>query len=237
MAKARDPLPFLPLYVDDWLNSESVSLMSFEAQGVYIRLLCYQWRNGSIPSDLSKVARLAGIPIADLGRVWDEVGPMFWEVDNTLANPRLANERTRQMERYEAKSQGGKQGNAKRWGNTSDTESDTDTHSDQYANPKEKEKEKESIPNGIPASAKHPSLEECQAYAKERFNLNAEFGRRFWETYENTGWIRGDGKPVSNWKNTMGSWYDKRTEPELAKYRLQSQGKSVSFQEAREAAR
>ena len=64
-----------------------------------------------------------------------------------------------------------------------------------------------------------PTLEECRAYALERFNLNGTFAEMFHEHYENTGWTDKDGKAYQNWKNLMRVWVDKRSEVELAKYK------------------
>lgn len=52
--------PAFQFYPADWLADENVSLMTMEEEGAYIRSLCYCWREGSIPSDPDKLARLLG---------------------------------------------------------------------------------------------------------------------------------------------------------------------------------
>ena len=46
-----------------------------------------------------------------------------------------------------------------------------------------------------------PTLEEVQAYCKER-NNNVD-AKRFWDYYEAAGWKDQSGKPVKNWKQKM----------------------------------
>jgi hypothetical protein len=51
-------LPWFPLYVDAFDTDERVVPMDYEAEGVYLALLRFQWRHGTIPSDWAQVARL-----------------------------------------------------------------------------------------------------------------------------------------------------------------------------------
>jgi uncharacterized protein YdaU (DUF1376 family) len=51
---------WFPFYAADWLADEDVELMTLEQQGAYVRLLCYQWREGSIPADPNKIRNLLG---------------------------------------------------------------------------------------------------------------------------------------------------------------------------------
>ena len=41
--------PAFQFYPKDWLGSRRVSLLPIEAEGAYIRALCYCWDYGSIP--------------------------------------------------------------------------------------------------------------------------------------------------------------------------------------------
>ena len=52
--------PAFQFYPGDYLSSQRVSLMTLEEEGAYIRLLCYCWKNGHIPSDPEQLARLIG---------------------------------------------------------------------------------------------------------------------------------------------------------------------------------
>jgi uncharacterized protein YdaU (DUF1376 family) len=53
--------PWFKFWVDDFLNDEAVLLMTNEQVGVYVRLLCRDWREGSLPSRWEFIARLVGI--------------------------------------------------------------------------------------------------------------------------------------------------------------------------------
>lgn len=53
-------LPWFPLYVNDFLGSESIAVMTTEEIGAYILLLCYAWndKDCSIPNDPALLARM-----------------------------------------------------------------------------------------------------------------------------------------------------------------------------------
>ena len=52
--------PAFQFYPGDYLSSQRVSLMTLEEEGAYIRLLCYCWKHGHIPSDPIQLAHLIG---------------------------------------------------------------------------------------------------------------------------------------------------------------------------------
>lgn len=84
--------PWFPFFVDDFWQDESVQAMTLEEVGLYLRLLCFQWREGSIPGDLDRLAKIVGVESPALARLWENVGPCFDIVDGgleRLANPRL----------------------------------------------------------------------------------------------------------------------------------------------------
>ncbi len=51
---------WFPFYPADWLLSPTVRGMSLEARGLYLELLCWQWRDGSIPQDVSAICAVTG---------------------------------------------------------------------------------------------------------------------------------------------------------------------------------
>ena len=53
-------VPAFQFYPGDYLSSQRVSLMTLEEEGAYIRLLCYCWKHGHIPSDPVQLAHLIG---------------------------------------------------------------------------------------------------------------------------------------------------------------------------------
>jgi len=80
--------PYFPFYWRDYLSSRRVSLMSLAAQGLYVRLLCLSWPDGSLPASLADISTLAGNPV-EFKALWVEVGPMFKEHNGRLINERL----------------------------------------------------------------------------------------------------------------------------------------------------
>jgi hypothetical protein len=83
--------PALPFYGKDYYDDERVWLASLAAQGLYIALLWHQWQEGSIPSDVRKVAALVGKPEREVRDLWEgEVSQFFVQMtDNRLANTHL----------------------------------------------------------------------------------------------------------------------------------------------------
>lgn len=50
--------PAFQFYAADYLADETISLMSLEEEGCFVRLLANCWRQGSIPADMKKLERL-----------------------------------------------------------------------------------------------------------------------------------------------------------------------------------
>lgn len=108
--------PAFQFYAADYLADEKVQVMSLEEEGIYIRLLAYCWREGSIPADPVLIARLVGKSAN--GNAIEVVKKCF---DVSAKNPsrlihhRLEKERRKQAENRKNKSEGGKRGANSRW--------------------------------------------------------------------------------------------------------------------------
>lgn len=50
------PLKWFPFFVDAWDTDEKIDLLTLEEQGALLRLLCWQWREGSISARPADVA-------------------------------------------------------------------------------------------------------------------------------------------------------------------------------------
>ena len=113
MSKKRSPA--FQFYAADYLADENVQLMSMEEEGCYVRLLAYCWREGSVPAEPEKLARLCkGVTPSEA------VMGCFVECEgypSRLANPRLEEERLSKLEFAEKCKQWGKLGAHKRKGN------------------------------------------------------------------------------------------------------------------------
>lgn len=108
MAKG-DP-PAFQFYADEFL-ADTLDFTPAEVGG-YIRLLCFQWRRGSVPADQEKLVRITGIR-GDFSAVLAKFEACG---DGSLINARMEKER-QQLEAYREKSsKNGAKGAAKRWG-------------------------------------------------------------------------------------------------------------------------
>lgn len=81
---------FFPFFARDWLNSESVALLSAEAEGTYVRLLSYAWINDGLLGDADKLRGLTKIARAEWPAVWAELEGFFpLGADGRRRNPKL----------------------------------------------------------------------------------------------------------------------------------------------------
>ncbi len=111
-------LPWFPFWVDDFLADENVLVMSNEEVGIYVKLLCHQWKEGSIPAMLLPMAKLCGTNGDEMAGHWQQVSKCFREVvDNPdrLVNPRLELEREQQRTLRKARSDAGLLGAEAKW--------------------------------------------------------------------------------------------------------------------------
>jgi uncharacterized protein YdaU (DUF1376 family) len=111
MAKA----PAFQFYAAEYLADEHVQLMTLEEEGIYIRLLAYCWREGSVPSDIALLSRLCkNAPVEALKIVLPrfEAHP---ENPDRLIHRRLEKERKSLSDFHDKKSKAGKDGAKTRW--------------------------------------------------------------------------------------------------------------------------
>lgn len=112
--------PAFQFYPSDFLSDENVAVMSNQEVGCYMKLMCYCWREGSIPSDISKLARLCGEDSSAMAKLWLSIELCFTEdPENTgrLIHPRLEEEREKQESHRQERSDSGLKGAKSRWGN------------------------------------------------------------------------------------------------------------------------
>lgn len=95
--------PAFQFYADDFIGGTCD--LSAKDVGAYIRLICFQWTKGKIPSDRNKLARIAGVNVTPdvLAKFPDGI------------NQRLESERVKQEEYRTEKAKAGKAGAEKRW--------------------------------------------------------------------------------------------------------------------------
>ena len=99
--------PAFQFYARDWLVG--TARLTLEEEGAYIRLLAHQWIDGHIPTDERERARLLGVDLRKLRRIFVKLGKHFPAGSNGgLKNVRLEDERRKQAEYRELQSKKGK---------------------------------------------------------------------------------------------------------------------------------
>jgi uncharacterized protein YdaU (DUF1376 family) len=93
---ARTKPPSFDFFPDDFIAG--TYHLPADAVGIYVRLLCYQWNNGSIPSDENELARVAGVD-ADAMRTHMRTVMLKFMPDGCggFKNARLERERDRKL--------------------------------------------------------------------------------------------------------------------------------------------
>lgn len=123
------PLPYMQFYGKDWLTSSTVNDMSLEAQGAYVRLLCYQWEDGILPLDTDKWARRCGLEPNE--KRWvsirEEIMCGFVKIDIGFVNQRMQKDREKAFAHAKKQSENGLKGGRPRvkTGSKTDTKSQT----------------------------------------------------------------------------------------------------------------
>lgn len=110
--------PAFQFYAAEFLADENVVLMSNQEVGCYIKLMAYCWREGSIPADVAKIARLCGEDSSAMAQLWLSIKQCFVLANGShdrLTHPRLEKEREKQSEFKKERAEAGKKGAAARW--------------------------------------------------------------------------------------------------------------------------
>lgn len=93
--------PAFQFYPSDFISDENVQLMSLDEIGAYIILICFAWKEGSIPDDVEKISRLCKVSCERMDKLWLAIKPCF-KIDKKnskrLIHPRLEEERKKQKD-------------------------------------------------------------------------------------------------------------------------------------------
>jgi len=131
--------PSFAFYYNDFAGG--TSHLTPEAVGCYVRLMIYQFQNGSIPRDPAMLSRISICSLEQWNRIWPEIQDKFEAADGSgdrMVNPRMASEREINIQNWEAakhkrirltrqeiseiRSDAGRKGAEKRWQNDGKTE-------------------------------------------------------------------------------------------------------------------
>jgi hypothetical protein len=83
---------YFPFDVVDWMTSKDVMAMTAAERGVYITLLCVQYRDGFVPADLKACAKASGLDIRLVTRwfpKWSHLFPTSQLNGDHLVNEKL----------------------------------------------------------------------------------------------------------------------------------------------------
>jgi uncharacterized protein YdaU (DUF1376 family) len=98
--------PSFQFYPADFIGG--TMLMEAHEVGAYIRLLCYQWQQGSVPNNSAKIERITGIKASKLV---DVIAKFVTSEDGlTLANQRMESLREELNDYRKTQSENGKKG-------------------------------------------------------------------------------------------------------------------------------
>jgi len=56
----------MPFWVERWLTSPDVRMMSFAERGLYLEMLAWSWIMGPLPADPKRLARLLGADVQEI---------------------------------------------------------------------------------------------------------------------------------------------------------------------------
>ena len=110
--------PAFQFYPADFLSDSKVILMSNEAVGCYIKLICHGWLEGSIPSNIEGIAKLCFCHSEKMATLWEEIKLCYIthpKDPEKLIHPRLEKERKKQVTNRKERVSAGKKGAKARW--------------------------------------------------------------------------------------------------------------------------
>ena len=106
--------PAFRLYASDFYMDTQT--WSNEEVGVYLRLLLYQWINGSIPNDDKKMRKICSLSARKWSKIWPNISHKFvTKNEQNLIKLRLEEEREKQLKYKEKLSKAGKKGMENRY--------------------------------------------------------------------------------------------------------------------------
>jgi uncharacterized protein YdaU (DUF1376 family) len=112
-----DKSPAFQFYPKDFLTDERVVLMSNTEVGIYVRLLCFCWLEGTLPLETVSLAHMARMPLKQFTKLWERsiVRTCFkLAEDGRLHHKRLDEERNKQADFRRRQSDKGKASAASR---------------------------------------------------------------------------------------------------------------------------
>jgi uncharacterized protein YdaU (DUF1376 family) len=108
-----DRSPAFQFYPKDFLSDSRQAAMSLQEVGAYIRLLCVCWNDGSLPSEIDRLARIVGATSGHMTKLWPAISACFTASSDDprrLVHGRLEKERRKQENFRRRQSDNGRRG-------------------------------------------------------------------------------------------------------------------------------
>lgn len=222
--------PYLPLYVDDWMNNSKLKLCSPGAHGLMISIMCLMHKSETYGIILlkqkfkqtdkqefnfaSQIAKLSSFDLLEIEKLFYELldeNVLKIEGDNLICK-RMVKDANISKKRALSGKTGGKttQKSIKNFALANveaNTGIENETVNEDEIDIDKKEKAKIS-------KFQIPTIDEIQQYCDERKNtVNAT---KFLNFYQAKGWMVGKNK-MKDWKACVRTWEENRQEKEIEK--------------------
>lgn len=115
---AEETFPAFLLDAAEWLSDSHVRMLDPYERGLHIDLLCFAWRDGSVPADPKLLSRMLGITPARFSTAWKTVGRCWRKHPDDahkLVSPYLERCREHVDNLREKRAEAGRKGARRRW--------------------------------------------------------------------------------------------------------------------------
>lgn len=212
--------PAFQFYAQDFLTG--CTYLTNEEIGMYIKMLCKQWTDGTIPK--KRLGFLVGI---EWDKFSDELKQKFTDLGDYILNERLEKEREKKLKFTEKQVENGKKGGRPRLNKSSGSLANKETKPKPFFidNPNNNQKKPLEDENEIENRNKNneketikkekvdfekkskifkiPTVEEIKNYCEERKNFVDP--EKFFNFYQSKGWLVGKSK-MKDWKAAVRTW-------------------------------
>ena len=120
LMKKNSQKPWFRFWAEDFLADSATASLSLDEVGALVTLWAYCWREGSIPADEVRIARLLRCESSAMAQLWPNVRVHFSELaggdGSRLVSARINSERVAADAQRAERSESGKRGSERRWG-------------------------------------------------------------------------------------------------------------------------
>lgn len=206
-------LPAFLFYANDFIGS--TAHLEVEVVGAYIRLLCYQWVNGSIPKNPKYIQAIISCSASKFKEIWEDLSPKFKNCADGLKNERLESVRKEALEYKDSISKRGQEAAKARWNKQCTGNAQAmPTHDFGNAKPMPKNalSSSSSSSSSLSISSSNngrgafrpPTLPEVRGYCLDQgFRMSPE---QFFDHFQSNGWKVGGKAPMKDWKAAVRNW-------------------------------